>query len=110
MEKLTQSFSQDTMLGSSAKGVRPTKIGPRSVRLPYETNAPFCRRTRIDPCNLESSMLLFKRGAFEGPTGGIMMTQQTPTENGYSHHVIYRRKVNRRWGEAKGVERILNVP
>ena len=38
-------------------------IGPRSVHLQYETNAMFYRRIWIDPCNLEPSMLLFKRGA-----------------------------------------------
>ena len=55
MESRPKSFWQDN--------VRLTMIGPRSVRLQYETNALFYRRIWIDPCNLESSMLLFKRGA-----------------------------------------------
>jgi hypothetical protein len=47
----------------------------------YETNVPFCRRIWIDPCNLESCMVLFKRRALAGPTGGITMTRANPNRN-----------------------------
>jgi hypothetical protein len=56
-------------------------ISPRSVRMLYETNVPFCRRIWIDPCNLESCMVLFKRRALAGPTGGITMTPANSNRN-----------------------------